>query len=662
MIRKIIFAVVVLALGAGYAIATISSSLNTITVAGTGAQTAFSFPFVGVAASDIAVIYTDSLGNSTTLAQGLGVTQYQVSLNAAVPPSLWGAGGTITYNPSGTPIASNTTLTITRTLPYLQLTSLQNQASWGQLAQATEMAIDQLEMQIQQISNGFALALKAPVNDPAGLNYTLPTAAQRAGQALCFDSAGNVGACATLPAGTVSSVMAPVVNAASLAAGRTALGLGSAATGGINYGLQQGVSGTGLIDVNSAPVQDSVNQTVTAAFQQTQRTCSGPITYTLPRANTTWAGFGFWVYAVSGTCTIAPNAADNFQGVAGGTAIAVNPGSWVYITTSAASSGVWWVDYHGAASANLVAGVASSALTLTLYSGPLLFRDTTLASGDPVWSLPANGISITIPSTATLGTASSNVPFRIWIFAAYNSGTPILGVAVCSISTAIYPCTSWEAQQKTGTGISTGSTAAGTLYTSSTTSNDSVIIIGYADYSSGLATAGTWASAPTTLQSCLPPRQCNRPGTIVQTVTNPTTTAGTTTSSTFASLTNGQSLSIAPSSTPNIVRIVAQGTISGSTAGTLGLQVQRTSTLIGNPTLFVIATGAGGSAAPSFLIVYDRPGTVSSTTYSFQGKASSGTLSYPLANSGAMMELQEIMGALPEPANDNGLFSLSKVG
>jgi hypothetical protein len=647
--RRWFYAVVILFCGAVGALATISSALNSITIPGNNSQTAFTFPFVGVAASDISVIYTNASGVQTTLTQGPGTTQYQVTLNAAVAPSLWGVGGTVSYNPSGTPIASGTTLTIVRNLPYVQLTSLQNQASWGQLAQATEMALDQLAMQIQQISSGLSRTLAGPVNDPAGLTYTLPPAAQRANHIVCFDASGNVIACSTLPAGTVSTPMQPVVNAASLSAARTAMGLNSAATGVVNYGLQQGVSGANNIDVNQTPVQDSTNQSVNAAFHQTGRICTGPITYTLPRANTTWAGFGFWVFAVSGVCTITPNAADNFFDVASGTGIAVPPGSWVFIWTNAASSGTWWADYHGPTNPNLVAGVNSNALTFTLYAGPVQFRDPTLANGDPLWSLPANGISITIPSTATLGTVSSQ-PFRLWLFLAYNSGTPVLGVALCTVNASIFDCASWESRQNHGFLVGVGATTAGALYTSSATINDAVRIIGYAEYSSGLATAGTWASAPTKLQLCIAPFSCPLPGQTVQGPQSVTTFVNTGCGS-ASFVGTGVERQITPTSTINLIRFTVAGTaINGTDNGLTAVAVFRGATQVSNVATASVAGVSGVS--PVFLQGMEQPATTSAVTYQASCEYLSGSSGgFPTSNGGNII-LEEIMGAL-EPANDN---------
>ena len=192
--RKLLLRTVSVAalLAADPAYSTITNSQNKIVIAGSGAQTSFGFGFVGVSASDISVIFTNSSGISTTLAQGPGSTQYQLTLNAPAPGQLWGIGGTVVYNPSGTPIPAGTTLTIVRDLPLEQTTSIQNQASFGQYLQATEQALDQVDMQVQQVGEAQNRVVSAPVVDPSGINLTLPAASFRANQLLGFDGSGNV--------------------------------------------------------------------------------------------------------------------------------------------------------------------------------------------------------------------------------------------------------------------------------------------------------------------------------------------------------------------------------------------------------------------------------------------------------------------------------------
>ncbi len=101
---------------------------------------------IGVSAAYITVIYVDANGVQTTLSP----SQYAISLNAAVAGQIWGIGGTVTYPIVGSPIAAGTQLIIRRSIPLTQTTALSNQGA--SYPQATETALDILEMQIQQMS------------------------------------------------------------------------------------------------------------------------------------------------------------------------------------------------------------------------------------------------------------------------------------------------------------------------------------------------------------------------------------------------------------------------------------------------------------------------------------------------------------------------------
>lgn len=113
-----------------------------MTIAATGLQTAFVFPFVGVAASDISVSSIASNGAVTTLA----TSQYTLSLNTASSNQLWGIGGTVNFTSAP---AAGTSVLIQRVIPYTQQTSVQNQGNY--YAQVTEQALDILCMEIQQL-------------------------------------------------------------------------------------------------------------------------------------------------------------------------------------------------------------------------------------------------------------------------------------------------------------------------------------------------------------------------------------------------------------------------------------------------------------------------------------------------------------------------------
>jgi hypothetical protein len=602
---------------------TVSTSANKVIVAGNGSQTAFAFSFVGVAAADISVTYTDASGVQTTLVQGPGATQYQVTLNAAVSGALWGVGGTVTYNPSGTPIASGTTLTIVRTVAYTQGVSLQNQSAYGQYAQAAETAIDLLCMEIQQIAEAQGRVISAPIVDPSTINLTLPAAAQRANLALLFDGSGNVIAGQAPAAGTISSAMQPVVNAASLAAGRTAFGLGSIATGTANLGLQTGVTGAGLIDVNFATAQDGGAQNVTSAFHLTQRFATGAISYTLAQANTFWNGFGFWVTALTAAVSIIPNAADNFAGMGSGVTLVLPAGTSAFITTNGANPGTWWarnvrgVGLNSPLNIKLAPSAAGGALTVTLQdangntpstTNPVLiaFRDPTSATGDLQIAAITGALSFVIPSGATFGTANG-ISFRLWFIAFNNAGTVVLGAIVCVVGganpTRIAALN--ESAVVTPTAVSSGSNTAGTFYATSAPAGVAFRVLGYMEFT--LGAAGTWAAPSLTQIYGL---GIKKPGDIIQSGFN-NNGAGTV------------SQAITPTSAANLVKATSSGfAVIANSAANIGgtVQLKRSGSAIQTVTMLAQGGGSGGNLDTPFAHVQlDNPNTAASVTYSIVG-------------------------------------------
>lgn len=272
------------------------------------------------------------------------------------------------------------------------------------------------------------------------------------------------------------------------------------------------------------------------------------------------------------------------------------------------------------------------------------FRSTTATNGAVVLGTISSTLTLTIPSTATLGTANST-PFRVWIFVNYNAGTPTLAVATCSNATltTLYPCAAWETSLKTTVAMSAGALTSGVLYSPGIVSNDAVRIVGYCDYASGLATAGTWASNCTTLQVMGP--GVKKPGDVVQTIYATTTANGSTASATFAALGSGLTQSITTTSSPNFVRASSIGTISINAQGTVGLQFARGASLIGVPLSYSMPV-VGGANSPAALFVLDAPGTLGTAgaTYGFQGKTTAGTMSYPIVGTGVNLQVEEIMG------------------
>jgi hypothetical protein len=89
------------------------------------------------------------------------------------------------------------------------------------------------------------------------------------------------------------------------------------------------------------------------------------------------------------------------------------------------------------------------------------------------------------------------VPFRFWIVAFDNARTVVLGLINCSAPTQVFPLDETGIQRSVA--MTAAATSAGVFYTPNATTVTSKAhrILGYLEYARGLATAGTYATAPT---------------------------------------------------------------------------------------------------------------------------------------------------------------------
>ncbi|TAJ32443.1 MAG: hypothetical protein EPO67_11430, partial [Reyranella sp.] len=85
----------------------LSTTTNKVIYSGNGATTAWPFSFPVLDADHLGVIFTDATGAETAVA----ASAYAVT-GIGAP-----AGGSVTYPLGGTPIPSNTKLTLVRTVP-----------------------------------------------------------------------------------------------------------------------------------------------------------------------------------------------------------------------------------------------------------------------------------------------------------------------------------------------------------------------------------------------------------------------------------------------------------------------------------------------------------------------------------------------------------------
>ena len=140
----------------------------------------------------------------------------------------------------------------------------------------------------------------------------------------------------------------------------------------------------------------------------------------------------------------------------------------------------------------ITASVGSSALTVTLNPTILNFRNTPLTSGQINTRTVATAISVVVPSTATLGTVST-IQSRLVVIALDNAGTVELAVVNIAGGNNLD-----ETTLISTTAISAGATSASVVYSTTARTSLPFRVVGYVE--STQATAGTWATAPSTIQ------------------------------------------------------------------------------------------------------------------------------------------------------------------
>lgn len=223
---------------------------------------------------------------------------------------------------------------------------------------------------------------------------------------------------------------------------------------------------------------------------------------------------------------------------------------------------------------SIVATVAANALTIALKdragadpsaNSPVSFpfRNVTVATGDfSVLNLSA-AHSLVISSGSTLG-ATSGVAFRLWVVMFNDGGTLRLGVINCLSGTDIFPLGQVPIASSTAEGGAGAADSAHVLYTGTAVTSKAYIVLGYLEWQTGLATAGTWNAAPTIGQLFGP--NVPLPGATIQAVGNSTGAVATGTTvipndDTIPQNTEGDqymSQAITPRCAANVLRVRVQ--------------------------------------------------------------------------------------------------------
>lgn len=186
---------------------TIAKTTSRAQYSGNDVTVAFSFPYRFFEDSDLEVYILDA--NDVETLQTI-TTHYTVSNNGDE------TGGTVTMV---TAPATGETLTILRAIPQTQGTDYQANDPFP--AETHEAALDRLTLLTQQQSEEIGRSLIAPVSDTASLELPL----DRASSFLFFDASKNPTSASGVSDVAISTAMTPVVQASTLAAARTAMGV-----------------------------------------------------------------------------------------------------------------------------------------------------------------------------------------------------------------------------------------------------------------------------------------------------------------------------------------------------------------------------------------------------------------------------------------------------
>lgn len=305
------------------------------------------------------------------------------------------------------------------------------------------------------------------------------------------------------------------------------------------------------------------------------------------------------------------------------------------------------------ANCSLAGSVSGNALTIALKDQTgadpsansacqISFRSATAATGTYTTVSVTSALSFSTGTSGSTFGSSNSIPFRLWITAWNNAGTIVLGVSSQSNATNVFPINEGATESSTACNACTNAATTGTYYTTAAQTSIAKRIIGYMDWGSGLATAGTWASGPTTIQMF--GAGIKRPGDTVQTVYSNTTSSGTVSNTAFTAISPSPTITLTKTSAINPIRVNWSGTLQTINGVASVVRVVRGLTVqVGNPT----STGGGSIAVNEFPIgqqAWDPPATPTGVTYTFQAKSSSGTVTFPSSSTGAQMTLDEIMG------------------
>ena len=336
-----------------------------------------------------------------------------------------------------------------------------------------------------------------------------------------------------------------------------------------------------------------------------------------------------------------------------------NAGAWTLTAglNSTSNQGQLDAAYTGFATKNctLTATVATNILTVALKdntgadpsaTSPCLlnYRSVTPATGQTTAVPQTAALSINTNAVGATLATSANTAFRFWVVSFNNAGTNVLALYNASTTAQCRPID--ETQVQTSVAISATATSAGVYYTpnGTTVTSKAIRILGYIEYNStGLATAGTYASTPNFVQVFGP--GVKKPCDTVQSSYALTGTLQTSSGATFPTVTgSGLAISLSMTSAANLVRTTGAAKAQNGSGGSVILQIFRATgafactTAVGTSKSITVGSAIVVGGGLSFASI-DKPNSLAPIYgYCYGATAVAGTAD------GADLLVDEIMG------------------
>lgn len=442
---------------------TISSTTNRVNYTGNGVTTAFAFPYKFLANADLKVYQEGTLKTITTHYTVTGAGD--------------DAGGTVTFLVAPANLDDVVIIRDPAILQGLDLVENDNLP-----AESLENSFDLITMVAQRLDDRISRAFVLNDADVSGPDLTIPSPV--ADEIIGWNSAGD--ALESKTVALLGAVSIPVsiaqggTGSATAADARSALAVLSSAEHQTQIATRFTASGTA--DVITGTLSPAIASY--AAGLRVTTTPSGANTVTGPTLNLNSLGTKTVKKRDSGGSKVALVAGD--YNASGPFDFEYDGTDFVLLNPVAAAS-------TSAQIQPISASVAANALTISAPSLSLDFRSTTLGSGT-VATVSGDPADLVISSGSTLGTVSATQS-RIAVLAINNAGAIELAAVNVSGGNDLSETGLISTTAEGGAG---NADSANVIYSITARTNVAYRVIGYIE--STQATAGTWATAPSTIQ------------------------------------------------------------------------------------------------------------------------------------------------------------------